>query len=66
VVIAPLGAHAKSMAGAARVYWAFKVLGHDRVSILDGGTSGYASDAARPLEQGERAPEPKAWLVRGP
>ncbi len=61
VVIAPFGADSKSMAGAARVYWTFKLLGHDRVSILDGGTSGYAADKARALEQGERAPEPKAF-----
>ncbi len=64
VVIAPLGENSKSMAGAARVYWTFKLLGHDRVSILDGGTSGYASDAARPLEQGELAPEPKAFKAK--
>lgn len=64
VVIAPLGVDAKSMAGAARVYWTFKVLGHDRVSILDGGTEGYAADPSRPLEQGERTPEPKAFTAQ--
>lgn len=63
VVIAPLGADSKSMAGAARVYWTFKVLGHDRVSILDGGTEGYAADSSRPLEQGERTPEPRAFTA---
>ncbi|MGB5831590.1 MAG: rhodanese-like domain-containing protein, partial [Thiohalocapsa sp.] len=61
VVIAPLGADSKSMAAAARVYWTFKVLGHDQVSILDGGTAGYAGDASRALEQGERTPEPKSF-----
>lgn len=61
VVIAPLGANSKSMAGAARVYWTFKVLGHDEVSILDGGTESYAKDKSRPLEQGERSPEPKSF-----
>jgi thiosulfate/3-mercaptopyruvate sulfurtransferase len=64
VVIAPLGGAAKSMAGAARVYWTFKVLGHDRVSILDGGTDGYAADPSRPLEQGEQTPEPKAFTAQ--
>lgn len=64
VVVAPLGRDAKSMAGAARVYWTFKVLGHDRVSILDGGTEGYAADSSRPLEQGERTPEPRAFKAQ--
>lgn len=63
VVIAPLGVDSKSMAGAARVYWTFKVLGHDRVSILDGGTEGYAGDPLRPLEQGERTPVPRAFTA---
>lgn len=63
VVIAPVGADAKSIAGAARVYWTFKVLGHDRVSILDGGTQGYADDASRVLEQGERTPKPKSFTA---
>jgi thiosulfate/3-mercaptopyruvate sulfurtransferase len=63
VVIAPLGVDSKSIAGAARVYWTFKVLGHDRVSILDGGTEAYAADASRPLEQGERTPEPKVFTA---
>jgi len=64
VVIAPLGENAKSMAAAARVYWTFKVLGHDRVSILDGGTLAYAGDDARALEQGERSVAPKRFEAR--
>jgi len=64
VVIAPLGADAKSMAAGARVYWTLKVLGHDRVSILDGGTLGYAGDEARPLEQGARSPVPRDFKAR--
>jgi thiosulfate/3-mercaptopyruvate sulfurtransferase len=38
-----------------------KVLGHDRVSILDGGTTAYAKDKSRPLEQGAHRPEPKQF-----
>lgn len=52
VVVAPLGENAKSMAAATRVYWTFKLLGHDRVSILNGGTRGYAADKSRPLDTG--------------
>ena len=64
VVIAPLGADAKSMAAATRVYWTLKVLGHDRVSILDGGTLGYADGRVRPLEQGSRSPVAKPFAAR--
>lgn len=61
VVISPRGNSAKSMGAAARVYWTFKVLGHDRVSILDGGTEGYAADKQNTLEQGVREPSPKTF-----
>ncbi|PVV17396.1 MAG: sulfurtransferase [gamma proteobacterium symbiont of Ctena orbiculata] len=52
VVLIPLGASAGDMATAARVYWTFKVLGHDLVSILDGGLVGYAEKRVYPLEKG--------------
>jgi thiosulfate/3-mercaptopyruvate sulfurtransferase len=63
VVIAPFGADSKSLASATRVYWTFKVLGHDRVSILDGGTTAYAKEGSRPLEQGARSPERKKFTA---
>lgn len=37
VVIVPAGENSSDFGGATRVYWTFKVLGHDAVSILDGG-----------------------------
>jgi thiosulfate/3-mercaptopyruvate sulfurtransferase len=37
VVLIPAGESAQDFGAATRVYWTFKVLGHDRVSILDGG-----------------------------
>ncbi len=43
VVLAPLGRNAADMSTATRVYWTFKVLGHDAVSILDGGTLAWAA-----------------------
>jgi thiosulfate/3-mercaptopyruvate sulfurtransferase len=64
VVVAPLGEDAKSMAAATRVYWTFKLLGHDRVSILNGGSRGYAADKSRPLETGTTTPEPKGFVAR--
>lgn len=37
VVIVPFGQTSSDFGAATRVYWTFKVLGHDAVSILDGG-----------------------------
>ena len=56
VVIAGAGGRAIAMTGATRVYWTFKVLGHDKVSLLDGGMAAYR-DAGATLEKGDaRAP----------
>ncbi|HWK13339.1 MAG TPA: sulfurtransferase [Rhizobiaceae bacterium] len=51
VVIVPWGTDSSEFGGATRVYWTFKYLGHDDVSILDGGWRQY--DAAG----GERVAE---------
>lgn len=37
VIIVPAGENSTDFGSATRVYWTFKVLGHDAVSILDGG-----------------------------
>ena len=52
VVLIPWGTDASEFGGATRVYWTFKYLGHDGVSILDGGWRQY--DAAG----GERVAAP--------
>lgn len=54
VVIVPWGTDSTEFGSATRVYWTFKYLGHDAVSILDGGWRQY--DAAG----GERAANPRA------
>ncbi|WP_211310964.1 sulfurtransferase [Halomonas denitrificans] len=41
VVIVPAGTGPTDFGSAARVYWTFKVLGHDEVAILDGGFAGW-------------------------
>jgi len=41
VVIVPWGTDSSEIGGATRVYWTFKYLGHDEVSILDGGWRQY-------------------------
>ena len=53
VVIVHGGVHASDFGSAARVYWTFKYLGHDEVSILDGGWRGWVADASRPVETGQ-------------
>ncbi|WP_170955952.1 sulfurtransferase [Cohaesibacter gelatinilyticus] len=47
VILAPIGISASEVAVATRVYWTFKTLGHDKVSILNGGLIAYSklSDA---------------------
>jgi thiosulfate/3-mercaptopyruvate sulfurtransferase len=61
VVVVAGGKDALDMASAARVYWTFKVLGHDRVSILDGGYRAYTADPANPVEQGWVDPLPNIF-----
>ena len=41
VVVVANGTSALAMGSATRIYWTFKVLGHDAVSILDGGMAAY-------------------------
>lgn len=55
VVIVACGQSAADLANATRVYWTFKVLGHDRVSVLDGGWAAWAADAGNPAAT-ERTP----------
>ncbi|WEX09806.1 sulfurtransferase [Chelativorans sp. AA-79] len=51
VVIVPWGTDSSEFGGATRVYWTFKYLGHDAVSILDGGWRQYdAAGGARSAE----------------
>lgn len=55
VVVVPAGVGETDFGSAARVYWTFKVLGHDRVTILNGGHAGWV-DAGGELEQGWNDP----------
>ncbi|MCP3869212.1 MAG: sulfurtransferase [Gammaproteobacteria bacterium] len=63
VVIIPNGGKALDMGTATRIYWTFKVLGHENVSILDGGMIAYTSNVDKktkrplnPLEKGAVKP----------
>ncbi len=64
VVVVANGTSALDMGTATRIYWTFKVLGHDEVSVLDGGMAAYLRTRGRdtkpvnslesgPLESGE-------------
>lgn len=43
VVLLAAGANASDMGNATRVYWTFKMLGHDAVSVLDGGFAAWVA-----------------------
>lgn len=57
VVLVAAGANASDMGNATRVYWTFKMLGHDAVSVLDGGFAAWtaAGGPVKPLPA-ERKP----------
>ena len=55
VVIVTAGKSALDYGSATRVYWTFKVMGHDAVSILDGGHTLWVKEG-RPLETGVSTP----------
>lgn len=63
VVLVVTGRGAGEMASATRVYWTFKALGHDEVSILDGGLIAYAQ-AQGPLEKSPNQPAGKTFKAR--
>lgn len=56
VIIAATGRGAGDLAASARVFWTLKVLGHEAVSVLDGGLVAYADTGAPLARGGERRP----------
>ncbi len=48
---------------AARVWWTFRVFGHDRVSVLDGGLGKWRAEG-RPLEHGTPSPAERQFTPR--
>ncbi len=61
VVIYHAGKNALDLGSATRVYWTFKVLGHDNVSILNGGLKAYTADKKNKLEKGNNKVEAKSF-----
>ncbi len=60
VVIVAGGVSAGEMGAATRIYWQFKVLGHERVSILDGGYATWVAGGL-PVEMGWSEPSPGTY-----
>lgn len=54
---------ARHMVASARVWWTFRVFGHDRVAVLDGGFPRWRAER-RPVEAGEPKPAPRRFTAR--
>ncbi|MEJ2692529.1 MAG: rhodanese-like domain-containing protein [Candidatus Thiodiazotropha sp.] len=52
VVIIAGGGHPGEMAAASRIFWTLKVMGHEKVAILNGGLADYAKRFPRDLAKG--------------
>ena len=52
VIVVPGGVSSSDFGSASRVYWTFKVLGHENVSILDGGYAAWIQHLPNQLETG--------------
>lgn len=61
VVVVSSGKNAADFGAATRIYWTFKVLGHDNVSVLNGGMAAYLKDKANPLQTGVTKPQAKMF-----
>lgn len=53
---------ARHMIASARVWWSFRVFGHDGVAVLDGGLAGWRAES-RPLESGVPTPTPRRFTA---
>lgn len=53
----------KHLIASARVWWTFRVFGHDRVAVLDGGFPRWRAEG-RPIEAGEPRPGPREFRAR--
>lgn len=53
----------RGVVSAARVWWMFRVFGHERVAVLDGGLRRWRAEG-RPLGSGEPRPRPRPYTPR--
>ncbi len=64
VILVPAGWSAGDVGIATRIYWTLKTLGHNRVSILDGGMNAWLSDRKNPVQKTPVTPAPKPFRAR--
>jgi thiosulfate/3-mercaptopyruvate sulfurtransferase len=62
VVLVHGGTDSADFSTAARLYWLVRLLGHDRVAILDGGMRAWTR-AGLPLERGWNEPKPTSFVA---
>ncbi|MCC7327779.1 MAG: sulfurtransferase [Burkholderiales bacterium] len=63
VVLVNNGTSSSDMGAGTRVYWTFKVLGHDNVSLLNGGMVAWTKDPKNPLQTGAAKTTPKTFKI---
>jgi len=61
VIIVPGGVSSSDFGSAARVYWTFKVLGHEEISILDGGYKAWNNKFPETKNIGFQIPNKKVF-----
>ena len=64
VIILPGGYSAGEMGVATRIYWTFKVAGHEHVSILNGGLNAYFALKKPVMARGNKKPIPTTYTVK--
>ena len=65
VVLIPAGVNSTDFGSSARAYWTFKVFGHDKVSILNGGYAAWVAAYPGQIETGAPvAPIPGDFVAR--
>jgi thiosulfate/3-mercaptopyruvate sulfurtransferase len=63
VVLVPGGRERADFPAAMRVYWTFKVLGHNNVSILNGGDKAWFANTSDPVASGVTTAKPKTFVA---
>ena len=65
IVLIPAGVNSTDFGSSARAYWTFKVFGHDKVSILNGGYAAWVAAYPGQIETGAPvAPVPGDFVAR--
>ena len=63
VVLVPGGRERADFNAVTRIYWTIKALGHDDVSILNGGDKAWFADEANPVATGSTKATPKKFVA---